>query len=400
MRAGAYGAAGGAVALGTSAVRGEGATGPVGVTFEAYGAKGDGATDDTIAIHRAVDDVAGTPDRTVHATPGKTYLVSSVALPAGQDVTLVLTGATIRTAEAGAFAFRQAGARRQLRVLGGRFTGVGGGVEYHLPPSTDQSYDVQITGARFDLPPSQTAIRLVGVREALINECYFENCTGLHLRQSVNTHVTACQFKNCANGIHADGRATGSPFDAGLMVAGVTMIGCGFGVNAVCWDYVSVANSMIDYCDRTVYVVNCTGLDLIGSYLANRNYGGASSPVVEVVSDGDLPQGGYAQHVKILGNQIIAHATIGVVTAVQLQGVVWATVRDNSIGFWRSYGIRLLSSADAVMIVGNVLNGVGSPVASIATLANATRSLISENVSDTLITGVGAGTKVLNNFIP
>jgi hypothetical protein len=65
------------------------------IRLDSYGAAGDGRTDDTQAFQRAVS--AAPPGSTVQATPGRVYVLNGTVYFTGNDVTLDLRGATIRT---------------------------------------------------------------------------------------------------------------------------------------------------------------------------------------------------------------------------------------------------------------------------------------------------------------
>lgn len=367
--------------------------------FDQFGAVGNGVADDTAAIQAAVN-AAATGDRYARGTPGKVYRVSSVTLPTGNDITLELTGVTIQTTVATSYAFVQTAARRQVRILGGRFTGVGNGLNYTLAPSGSQSFDVHVVNTRFDLPAAKRALNLVGVREAVIRDCFFNSCTGIYLQQTVNTHVQGCQFRNCTYGIWADGQSTGNSFDAGLMVTGITAIGCGYALNLICWDYFSVVNSMIDYNDHSINVVNCSIGFVSDNYISNRNMASSSAPVVSVVSNPSLPQGGEAQHFKIRGNRLVCHATIAPTIGLYLDGVDKCSVQDNTIDFWSSYGVRAVATSaapDGLHIVGNVVAGVNSPGPCISVVSTANRTYIGQNISNQPISATGPGIKLVDN---
>jgi Right handed beta helix region len=311
----------------------------------------------TAAIQAAVD---AAPDGGVVRLPaGTTHDVSTVSLP-GRGLTLLMFGATVRTTSASSYAFVQPSPAR-LSVFGGRFTGVGNGISYRRAPSESQSYDFAAIGVDFSLPADHVAINLTGARESTITDCFFEACTGIYLNQAVNTHVVGCQFRNCSWGVHADGSATGSAYDAGLMISDATMLGCGYGVHAVGWDWASIVNSMIDYCDRPVHLTNVDAASIASSYLSNRNVpgGAAAAPVVAVETDSDLP-GGPAQHVRLTSNQIISRATAtpDLSVGIRLHGAHWCSIINNSIHFWQRYGVQVTAPSTYLQILGNTFNPV------------------------------------------
>ena len=336
----------------------------------------------TAAIQAAVD---ATPDGGVLRIPaGTIHEVSTVVLP-DRDLTLVLYGATIKTRSVSRYAFIQSN-RRRLTVMGGRFSGVGNGIRYDLSPSDTQSYDFAAVGVEFALPARSVAINLTGARESTITNCFFDSCTGIYLRESVNTHVMGCQFRNCAKGIHADGSATGSDFNAGLMVSNATMLGCGYGLHVVGWNWASVVNSMIDYCARPVDMTNIDTASIISSYLSNSDSrrGSRGAPVVNVDSNGNIP-GGSSKHVRLSHSQIINHTTDTPERSVgiRLDGVEWCSITDNSIHFWQKYGVQVTRKSHYLQIVLNVFNptaGGTAPAAVYGTNGDDSTWVIANNV--------------------
>ena len=147
----------------------------------------------TAAIQGAID--AAPDGGVVRLSSGTVHDVTTVELR-DKDVVVAMQGATINTTVSDSYAFVQQH-RRRLTIMGGTITGHGSGVRYSLPPDEQQSYDFVADSVTFSVAPTQTAIRLTGVREATINQCFFDTCTGVVLNQSVNTHVTNCQFRNC-----------------------------------------------------------------------------------------------------------------------------------------------------------------------------------------------------------
>lgn len=334
----------------------------------------------TAAIQAAVD---AAPDGGVVRIPaGTTHDVSTVTFH-DRTLTLLMFGATVRTMSPSSYAFVQPGPAR-LSVFGGRFVGVGNGILYRRTPSDAQSYDFAATAVDFSLPAGRIAINLTGAREATITNCFFDGCTGIYLKQAVNSHIVGCQFRNCTKGVHADGGATGSAFDAGLMISNATMLGCGHGVHAVGWDWASIVNSMVDYCDRPVTLTNVDTASIVSSYLSNRNFAGGTdaAPVVEVATSQGIA-GGSAQHVRLANNQIIcrANATPDRSIGIRLSGVNWCSITNNSIHFWQRYGVQVTAVSTYLQVLGNTFNPVPgtSPVSILGTNGDDGTWIISDN---------------------
>jgi Right handed beta helix region len=362
-----------------------------GVTIREIAVAGTG----TAAIQAAVD--AAPNGGVVRLPSGTTHDVSTVTLPS-RDLTILMFGATVRTTSTFDYAFVQQAPAR-LEVYGGRFTGVGNGILYRRTPSDTQSYDFAATGVTFSLPASRVGIKLTGARESTITNCYFGACTGIYLKQAVNTHVVGCQFRDCARAVHADGSRTGSPHDAGLLISDATMLGCGYGVDAVGWDWASIVNSMIDYCDRPVSLTNVDTASIVSSYLSNRNapVGSGAAPVVEVVTSKGVA-GGIAQHVRLTNNQIIsrASATPDLSVGVRLSGVSWCSIINNSIHFWQRYGVQVAAASTYLQILGNTFNpapGGGPGTASIVGINGDDETwIISDNTLGAPIANITAAT--------
>lgn len=345
------------------------------------------------AIRAALDAV---PDGGVVRLPsGSTHTVTSIALP-DKDVILAMQGATVQTTDPRSAAFVQRN-RRRVALLGGSFVGAGSGLSVDLSPDEDQGYSVAASGTSFVLPSSQTGIRLTGAREATISECYFETCTGIALRETVNTHVMGCQFKNCAVGVFGDGSATGSAYDAGLMIQNATALGCGVGVKAVGWDWVSIVNSMIDYCDSPVQFTNVDGATIGTTYLSNRTSAGAVPvAVVQVVTDPAVP-GGPSQHIKVADSQVITRAddSPGNSVGIRLHGAQWFTLTNTTVHFWRDAGVLVTGPSPSAQFRGNEFipaDGAAQPAAIIGIDDGDPSWIVADNVTSAPLRGVAAAT--------
>jgi hypothetical protein len=334
----------------------------------------------TAAIQSAID---AAPDRGVVRLPsGTVHDVTTLELR-DKDVVVAMQGATINTTVRDSYAFVQQH-RRRLTIMGGTVTGHGSGVRYSIPPDEQQSYDFVADSVTFSVAPTQAAIRLTGVREATINQCFFDTCTGIVLDQSVNTHVTNCQFRNCPTGVFGDGLLTGTPYDAGLMISNATMLGCDYGVRAACWDWVAIINSMIDYCDRPVELTNVDGASITSSYLSNRDAEAGPFPVLQILSDEKLP-GVRSQHIKVSQSIIVGHVeqTPEKSIGVRLHDASWCSLTDTTIHFWLQYGVFATGACESLRLHGNVIKpgpNAQNPVALEGAGGNGATWIISENV--------------------
>lgn len=313
-------------------------------------------SDDTTSIRDAIN---ACPDGGVVYFPPQTaagaaavYNISTIPLP-NKRLTFWMYGATINCTQRNQYAFTQAN-RQRLTMKGGTFTGSGGALWYQLAQYGVQSYDLSIEDCNFQLPADQTALFLAGVREATITNCWFDNCTGMLLTETVNTHIVGCQFRNCTKGIYGQGTPSGDAFNAGMMVQNSTFLGCGYAIQAVAWDWVSIMNCMIDYNDHCVQLTNVDTAAIMGSYLSARETATTLSPTIEIGTDA-TQAGGTMQHVNIVGNQILVHTTNfpELAVGIKIGGVDWCSISNNDLHFWKKYAIQVTSISTYLTITGN-----------------------------------------------
>jgi hypothetical protein len=365
------------------------------------GASGVSGSDATAVVNAAL---TAAPDGGVvffppYASNGTraVYDISTVALP-NKELTLWMYGARINSTAAASYVFTQAN-RKRLTLKGGTFTGSGNGVSYSLATSDVQSYDFSAEDVSFDLPAAKTAMNLVGLREGTITNCWFDNCTGIYLNKSVNFHLVGCQFRNCTKGVYCDGSGVEDAHSAGTLIQNCTALGCGHGIHAISWDHISIINSMIDYCDRPVLLVNPTGAQIVYSYFSNRDVGSSAFPAIDITTDAGQPYG-FAQHTKVTGNIVVCHNTA--TTEQQSIGIrcssEYGIISDNTIHFWQQYGIQTTGPRVGNRITGNRLAGVGTdptglgPLASVrvADNTNANTWVIAENQWNKATSNIGA----------
>jgi hypothetical protein len=162
------------------------------------------------------------------------------------------------------------------------------------------------------------------------------------------------------------------------------MLGCGYGVRAVSWDWVTIVNSMIDYCDRPVELTNVDGASINSAYLSNRDVANGPFPALQILTENRLP-GGPSQHIKVAQSHIVGHAdaTPGKSVGVRLHQAPWCSITNTSIHFWRQYGVVLTSPCQGLRLHGNVIKpgpGALDPVAILGTTDDNDAWIISENV--------------------
>jgi hypothetical protein len=352
-----------------------------------YGAKGDGVTDDTAAFQAAFD--ASPPDGCVILPQGGHFSVTTIKLPA-KNLVVLAHGARVIAASAGEFAFVQSN-RQRITWQGGTFAGSGSGFKLDLPPSDLQSYDVSFSDVAFMLEASAIGLYLKGGREGSITNCFFDICTGIYLDETVNTHIIGCQFRNCVIGVHGDGH-TASKYNAGIMVANCTMIGCGVGVYVLAHDWLNATNCVIDYCDQPILLINQNAALVQGSYISNREYADKVSPVIQIVSDSSQA-GEPTRHISIVNCLITNNvddkgaSSVGISVSGETE---WTSIDNCTIHFWHKYGIRVTGISTHLKVIGNnIIDNSSIDGASIlGTEGNDATWLIADNYLSKPITGV------------
>lgn len=287
-----------------------------------FGARGDGATDDTAAITAAI-----TAYVSVFFKRG-TYLCGEVDLPA-RSVFLYSEEATIQ-GTSGTHIFKRVERDYLFKCVGLTFTGNSVAFNYDSDegtlPNGGQRYEYFISGCRFLMAAAVHAIRLYGAREGLITDCYFKDNSAIYTEFAINTVINNCQFKNCNYMILSK---LGSE---GLIVSNAVALGCLYGVRAERTTGVQINNSMIDYCDAPVYLQGATDVLIQQNYISTRT----TSPAIHAVK---YPDGFRGYNHVIKGNNIRDNYSTTGSSCIHYEETDFANIFDNVLANYASYAI-------------------------------------------------------------
>lgn len=274
----------------------------VGVAPEGYGAKGDGVTDDTAALQRALSS-----GRSIQLSQGATYLVSSRLLIAADGVTLS-GGGTIKVAPTWDFAADTDVNGTHLRVLfvTGAF--------------------VTIDGVTFDM---------TGVTPGTAVE------NGFIWSTAISTKVTGCQFTGCTKGTCVWGLAN-APY---MAFVGCSVINCTGAVFVKGRNCVIADNIIINATDAAIAINgrSCVGTTVTGNSIANEQL--AAIPSMIAAEEG-------ASRWTISGNTLTGVngggiSALNVLDNTQVQG---GTIQGNVVDGANFNGARGLTDNPATLI--------------------------------------------------
>jgi len=315
----------------------------VNVRAPEYGARGDGRTDDTAAIQRAIQAVAGTGGTVL--VPAGTYLVNTVAsssrgLVLGSRMTLKLAdGAVLKAIPSAAqnYTIVSVASATQVAVLGGTLLGdrsrhTGGAGEWGMGLSIQNSQQVSVSGVvamdcwgdGFYISGSaDVTLAAVRAEHNRRNGLSVTSCAGLSVRGSV--------FRN-SRGTAPEAGLDIEP-NPGETVDRVAISGCTFADNAGSGLESGVPDSNLGRAFVTNVVIDgntFTGNGRTpadgGARMAIRISNAPGTQVLRNIVRDNTGQGIYLRY-NADGSLVAGN----VVTGTQGDGIVQAACRDNRI---------------------------------------------------------------------
>jgi hypothetical protein len=383
-----------------------------GIDVRREGAVGDGTTDDTAAVQRALDRAASGGSHLVVVPPGTYRITQPLAATApihvvglGGEAGSVLnfegnlaSGLTITQAST-----EEPYPGPPIEVSGLTFEYGGPGAALFTSEDGVRApfQDTRIAGCRFYVRGSATALSSLNQRSLVVTECQFlgsGHSTGIAVNDSDNTTIVQNVFYHMQYGIHGI-RGAVRVYNAGCVVMGNSMSGFEKALYFENWESVQIVGNMLDGASRQcVHLVDCYRGSLSGNYLGPT--GTDSALLIET----STPRGGLGQ-LMFQGNYINHYAgnegqaAIGVIGASPELPVDQVTISANIINGYPALGAIHLKNAQNVLITGNTMNRASASAAGVTAIYDETPGAnhIVHNVVDADI--VADGDTVADNFV-
>lgn len=286
-----------------------------------FGAKGDGATDDTAAIQKAIDAVAGTGGTV--AIPRGTYLINAVArkgrsgLSMGSNMTLRLDPAAVLKAlpnSAPEYAILLVSGAERANIVGGTLEGDRGA---HLGTEGEWGMGIQISRSR------SVTVQGVTARECWGDGFYVTNgSSGITFCQVVATH-------NRRQGLSIVG-------GDGILVKGSTFTDTQ-GTDPQCGIDVEPNGGQTV---RNLLITDCT--------VSHNAGGGIAGGPPYTVRHSAFFSGSRISHNRVIGNKAVG---------IQVSACSGNTIENNTISATEGYGLLLRGEALGMVVTGNTITG-------------------------------------------
>lgn len=343
------------------------------VSVKDFGAVGNGVADDTAAINAALASSAGGLELFF---PAGTYKVTStIVLPTGRDFRLYGTGTATDITSTGLSAIFERNTRGSFVEIDSiAFTGTSPAFLYDAPgplPWTDTLYEYKITNCRFFQTAGTYHIKLIGAREGMIQNCYFQNGDGVYASYSINLEFHSCMWKDTLYGVRSD---IGTE---GVRLVGCTMLGCGKGVYFTGGTGLLLTGTIIDFCDLGVHFDSSASLIITGSYLSSRTVNAAL-----LIDSTTAPSTG----IQIVGNVLRQNSTTALNKIIEIYGVAEANIISNTLENYRTNGIEYTTSTYLNISYNRIRkNPAYAGNYSISATVDSSTNKIHDNVCDNII---------------
>lgn len=385
------------------------------INIRDYGAVGNGITDDSVAIQRALNAARTTEVNVVMVPPG-TYLVDAT-LTAQAPIRIVgvggWSGSVLVFSEnlATGLRFEQPttavvipGPAMQLVNLCLQYGGTGVGVVFDESGLVSPFQDTLVSGCRFQLTGPGTALSSINQRDPVITSCQFlganaSSGVGVELNDTDNAQIENNVFYNLRYGVYGV-RGARRRFDAGCVFTGNTMYGFSKALYFNGWELVQAIGNVVDGGnDNCFHLVDC-----YHSIIA-ENYLGINGTDYGLLIETQQPYGvGFLGQITVRGNYLNHYSgtsglpTIGVLGASATLPEDQVTIEGNIVNGYPDSGGIYLHNTQNIIVSMNTFSRAASKATDAVCILDDTpgHNYIFNNLVDAPVEALGD--YVENNF--
>ncbi len=320
------------------------------ISVKQFGAKGDGATDDSASILAAVINFE---DVTVPKS-ANSYLVSSTVTLPNRKTKLSGDGTLTSTLTLANGIFTQTNRGILTIIEGLNFTGASPGFYRNGTdvvagtPFNGEFFEFRISKCSFVMNSNVIGIKVFGSRESIIEECYFETGQGISLDTCINVEINHCIWKTCSgNAIHEFDNTQGTRINGG------TALGCSFWLLSNNCQGTILTGVISDFNDNCVVLQGAIDASIINCYLSSRTKTEAVS-VTGNISGTPIQR---PFNVKLIGNTLVnnyvalnpgytGHDTFG----FRAEQCNYITLQGNFIKNWTNTAVVIVGCVNTLIL--------------------------------------------------